>query len=121
MRTRHNAIPWPPISPPPPGHLSFLGILGRTSSLIRLPIPPPAAHHPQHETNTIRFKTHDVTRLSSMPCIRSAPARTSQHKSSISRRSAPDTSLCIKAVCSPTTAYPDVLCGLAVMNRQKEA
>jgi hypothetical protein len=29
--------------------------------------------------------------------------------------------MAIKVVCSPTTACPDVLCGLAVMNRQKEA
>jgi hypothetical protein len=31
------------------------------------------------------------------------------------------TIMAIKAICSLTTAYPHVLCGLAVMNRQKEA
>lgn len=78
MRTRHNAISWSPVSPPLPVHPTFLGITGVTNThppaLCRLP----PADHPRHKTNRIRFKTHDVMRLSSMPCIRSAPARAFQ-------------------------------------------
>jgi hypothetical protein len=40
------SIPWPPVSPPPPSHPSFLGIIGvrqaSPASLFRLP----SADHP---------------------------------------------------------------------------
>ena len=62
--------------------LTFTACLPSTKpspSSFSAPRPPQSPH----KSNGIQFKTHNVVRLSSFPCIRSAPARTSERPASI--------------------------------------